>query len=778
MKKLFALVAFLYLLLPASAQTPEQRAVKKEGKVLSGTLRRLAVMLPKNNPEKAVFLRQIDSLDKAYKSEAAKNPPSESHLDLLRTRAQQLTETLTQSISAQPAFRVGPPPANPVAQGASAPRNPRASTPAKSGSVDTTVTFDSTSFARYCSTWASKWAAKMIRPDERMKYQSTVNRISSQEPFRTNDLLEESAAGAVMAAGKEWANLGSLYIFDAAAHLPGHAATAANVGGLLRLMDAIPEALKVLLYARRLNPKSLVVTVQVGYCLLEYGDDKKAEYFFRQCIRQDAGFPPAHTGLAAVYYKRGKLMDTYEELLKGASVGFKRGRAQTASELKQSCGFGLDEEDGANAGDFDYERAKDAINSASRYITVSNATVTTQHKVLIPQFPPFLSPADYCASGPALQYKLLNEAMEREQKMISTLRNSRPGDENPEYATEDFMFTSVNDIYEALAKKIAGKYRKEKLLLEERAQKELEQYNKTWSANYQDCLKKCTGASSDKCMKDCFCTAMMDTWHKHRDDMKNLFQQWKSLTINFGDDLQKLQNEYYEATGAWMDRVYDKPLYERMDLTRAGFSNTLVKHFALALNFTSYFCEGQDADMDAWCAGGYDTFNPKFVELEKQKANKPPECPKDKSLQLTILKTVSVTLDCESAGVEYFNSKVPTSQWVGGKYNWKKNQATAIIGVGASLSGLGTSGSAKVGVITVMDFTTNEVDGGLIAKLDYSSENSNNPAFKTGYSMEAKALILAGTEVNVSKTMTYDANELSVKYSSKSKAPAWNDVIY
>lgn len=649
---------------------------------------------------------------------------------------------------------------------------------ASSGNVDTAVSFTANSFAEYCNTWKTKWMAKMMRADEKIKAASQAKLINPNEPLRTNDILDQSSAGAMMVAGRDYANLGVYLIFDAGSLMPSNNITVNNVGGLLRMMDLVPEAVKVFLYANSIDPNSLIILTQLGNSLLEYGDDKKAEFYFKRCFRIDEDYPPAHRGMAAVYLKRGMPADAYEEMLRGASVGYNLNVGRTAEETKGGCGFGDENEDGTGGSGFPYERVKQSIDRASKYISVSTAVVKEQSVMHIPQFPKFTSPDDYCQTGAATYMPLLMENMGNEKKFMDIAKSLNGANENPQYAEEDFMFGSINDIYHALAKKISGKYNKEKLDLEERANKELLEYGKTWSSNYEDCIKKCAKAEDDKCLKNCFCTAMMDIWHNHQTNMKGLFQQWKSLTINLGDDLQKLQNDYYKSSSAWMDRVYDKPMYERMDLTRAGFSNQLIYIFISGLNFTSGFCDGPNTNMDQWCAGGYEQFSAKDMQLEKHEKNKGPECPKDKTMQITFGKMVSISLECDAVGVEYFNANVATSPWVAGKYNWKKSQLTTIAGVGAAVGGGGFTslGSAKIGIINVMDFKTNEVDGGVVGKLDYADAGMLDGS-KSGYSMEAKAMIISGTEVSASKTAWYGNDGLMLKYSSKSKTPGWDQII-
>ena len=461
----------------------------------------------------------------------------------------------------------------------------------RSGNIDTSLSFTSNSFVEYCNTWKTKWLAKMMRADEKIKVTSQAKLIGSSEPGRTNDVLDQSSAGAMMVAGRDYANLGVYLIFDAGSLMPSHPITVNNVGGLLRMMDAVPEAVKVFLYAHSIEPKSVIILTQLANSLLEYGDDKKAEVYFKRCLRIDEDYPPAHRGMAAIYLKRGLLADAYEEMLRGAAVGFNLDLGKTAEETKGGCGFGDEEEDGSGGSDFPYERVKKSVDRASKYISVSSATVKEQAKMHIPQFPKFTSYDDYCQTGSATYMPLLMENMGNEKKFMDIIKSLNGANENPMYAAEDFMFGSINDLYHALAKKIGKKYSKEKLELEERVNKELFEYSKTWSANFENCTQKCAKATDDKCLKNCFCTAMLDIWHNHQINMKGLFQQWKSLTINLGDDLQKLQNEYYESSSAWMDRVYDKPMYERMDLSRAGFSNQLIYTFINGLNFASNFCD-------------------------------------------------------------------------------------------------------------------------------------------------------------------------------------------
>ena len=94
----------------------------------------------------------------------------------------------------------------------------------------------------------------------------------------------------------------------------------------------------------------------------------------------------------------------------------------------------------------------------------------------------------------------------------------------------------------------------------------------------------------------------------------------------------------------------ENPMYERMDLTRAGFSNQLIYTFLSGLNFSSNFCDGPSTDM----------------EPEKPEKNKSPECPKDKNIQFTFGKMVSLPLECNAVGIEYFNANTGTSPWVAG----------------------------------------------------------------------------------------------------------------
>ncbi len=680
--------------------------------------------------------------------------PTEAELELMRAKAMQMQNS---AIASQNASR--------------APQSIIAS-----ANLDTIVTFNTDSFASYCNTWKKTWEEKRLSIDEKQKaHTQSVTRPTS-EPIRTDQIREESSVGTFLLSSKDYANLGVYFIFDAGSLLPGDALVVNNVGGLLRTMDEIPEALSVLLYANSLDPKLLVVLSQIGNSLFEYGDDKKAELFYKKCFAIDDDYPPAHRGMGAIYLKRGQPGDAYEEILRGATVGFGSEVAQVAEGAKGSCGFGQEDDDGFTGPEFPYEKAKNAIKKATKYISVSSAVVKEKNKMSIPQFPKWEGYEDYCQNGPTLTNKLLAENMGNEQKFADEAKSHNGASENPDYATEDFMFQSMTDICFQICNKLDKKYRKQKSEIEERAIKEFDDYGKLWSAKYTDCISKCAKAEDDKCMKNCFCTAMMDSWHNHQIAVKNLYMQWKSLTINLGDDLQKLQNDYYDATSDLMNRVYDKPMYERMDLIRAGFSNKLIYTFISGLNFTTYFCDGPQTNMDNYCQGGYAQFSAKDLELDKRKKLTAPECPKDKTMQITFAKMVTLSFECESVGVEYFNSITPTSPWVAGKYNWKKSQLTTIVGVGASVgcTGCFMSGSAKVGIINAMDFKTNEVDGGLTAKLDYTEEALNGT--KKSYGMDAKAMVLEGADLKTTKANSYGNDGISVKMVSKTTVPSWSRI--
>ena len=135
---------------------------------------------------------------------------------------------------------------------------------------------------------------------------------------------------------------------------------------------------------------------------------------------------------------------------------------QTAEETKGGCGFGDEEEDGSGGSGFPYERVKQSIDRAGKYISVSSATVKEQAKMHIPQFSKFTSPEDYCATGATTYMPLLMENMGNEKKFMDITKSLNGANENPLYAAEDFMFDSLNDIYHELAKKNRQKIQQRK----------------------------------------------------------------------------------------------------------------------------------------------------------------------------------------------------------------------------------------------------------------------------------------------------------------------------
>ncbi|MCX6611902.1 MAG: tetratricopeptide repeat protein, partial [Acidobacteria bacterium] len=146
---------------------------------------------------------------------------------------------------------------------------------------------------------------------------AAANRAIQLDP----KLAEPHASLGMISFFSDWDGPAAEREFLLAIGLQPNYATAHHWRGLnLAAMGRLPEALKELEEARRLDPLSLIIGTNVGWMLYQSRryDDAIAE--FRRTLELDANFPRAHTRLGITLLLKGEAASAEKELRKALEL--------------------------------------------------------------------------------------------------------------------------------------------------------------------------------------------------------------------------------------------------------------------------------------------------------------------------------------------------------------------------------------------------------------------------------------------------------------------------
>ncbi len=555
---------------------------------------------------------------------------------------------------------------------------------------------------------------------EKISIDSALLTLKAGEPSLPASAGRLSTA-AVLLMGKGLAMHASV-VFAAAAALasPDSADIVNNFGAVVRMLDADSDAVKILLYANTLYPGAPVVLTNLANTLLELGDDQKAESYYRQALKANSEYGPAHQGLGTLYLKRMDYLAAINEFLAAAEFAFSGTTGKAIASAQILCGgtpgrpFGQATGDAAGTADPSHpdqsSLAPDARLSIPDYprwngidqfildadgIKRWNDDVTGGMNACVNQALEFknqVAQMDSAAlakfSAEILLYqRLINGEGYLTAYFIEKIGEGTAGDSAAIAKLDNALKKSLEQYDAALTSQMAAH--------------ELNKPNpanpaavKAWNDRALEII-----AENNK--------LVVVAWDDY-------FGAWKGIQrASYTSTKQRLE-EFWLYTEPLMKQLYCGGLVYRMvDNMRRDFVYTQLYRYTgalpmLTLGYGAYELAKGLAQLTP------DNMPPEKIDSTKVPAKEGdgPPCPfKDKEIVVAAV-VISVTFGCESIELEGGEGIIG-----GAKYNFKKKETTLFLGAGFdSRLGAKTFGgdiAAKVGGYLTFDQNDNVTDGGI-----------------------------------------------------------------
>jgi tetratricopeptide (TPR) repeat protein len=534
-------------------------------------------------------------------------------------------------------------------------------------------------------------AYALLQGKEKQDLDKELKRLDISDSIKRRAAAYElSSAAMVLMGASQSKNTAIVLAAAPVALLPGEPLLVSNFCSLLRMMDSITLSLPTLVYAKNLSPNYPVILTNLGNTLLELGDDRKAEVFFKRALRIDPHFRDARSSLVDVYLKRKDLGSAYEELLKGVE------------EVTYSEGTKMAFERASNDGARQQQTQSSSQTPpppAGSGASPTGGGGKTPDKLVLPPFPDWSDLKAFMnASGPGAWQKEVQNGLGESMKALSdvaqkiagkyTAISKLPSDQQMKamHAIQSAPFTKMakrNDFaMEVMQQYIDDRYDRIIKDYKEKEEKDGEKFNKSFTAysdafgKQADALGKAMQAEGPEGLKElpAYQKLMIEYCKQTKRLQEDHFQDWKKNARVWHNKTNDLLQEYWVYCEQYLDQVYGDD-YEQLQAKRmmyvygklailAGTYAIMPLSFMAAFTTSSGDCAEPTPIPVA--AGEADM----TTTVPKQSG---PPCPWDNGGKLKIgAGPCSLGLDCESIECECLAG-------VGGAAKWNfKNKTTTL----------------------------------------------------------------------------------------------------
>lgn len=543
-----------------------------------------------------------------------------------------------------------------------------------------------------------------------------------------------------------------------------------NFGGLLHTHDSLKSALKVLLYAKKLNNHSPILFTNLANVLFDLYDDRNAEIFYKRALRIDEHFAQAREGLILCYLKRKDLQSAYEELLRGVTdVQFSPVSKKMLDVVKYSS-----EKD---------KRKKDPAPPPPlpKLITPwdEEKTPIPVDQLQLPDFPDWPTRESFIAAGNSLSNwnKELNakNAEVAEEYMAISQREIKKINE---------VMKLPRDQQQKELNKITHNYRMQKLiyaleLLEFYFDDQIEKvwYQSTeqqkaisenfkkkfeiWAAGYVEEEK----VKAKEMVNDIggFESWAISKCNEKQQLVSTYYNDWRKVAKENHNKTTDLLRQYWIYVEPYLNQVYDLNMYDELDARRRMYVYNKMSVFSNSYPIVSFSMNVMGMDLagglNATCAKKKDK-----PEAEKEAAGAAgdlttkvpkgtaPDCPfKDGNKLKVGIGPASIALDCSSIECEVLEG-------LGGSlnYNFKQHETTVFVGAGLKgefgVPGVEAEASIKAGAFVKFN------SSGEILDLGATSEAGVGGTFNhkgLGVTAGVTSGFLSGVNTQVGAEVTY-----------------------
>lgn len=546
-------------------------------------------------------------------------------------------------------------------------------------------------------------------------------------------------------------HIACVYLAAAVKAMPADTLSINNFGGYLRIIDSVKVSLPVLLYANQLFNKSPVVLTQIAFSLLELNDDKKAEDYFKQALKCDPSFGPAHTALCEVYIRQQRYKEAIAELFAGV-----KGWGGSASHSSLSASFSNLQQQAEMS-----DSKEDFWNETGNQVRPEDALaplVPEDNRIKMPPFPNCLKHADWMEGGgysaAVKSYTTFHKNMMSFAEEFNKVHSEMPAIPTravlKDYPNERF---AIDCILEYFQKKSAEEAKDNYKKMDEirnhmiaDAQIYMDKHAR-FAKEYAKCVEAC--GNDEQCAKEChriYCLNECPAANEYNQKLQLSFDDYVKAFHKTKENQEKLLDDLYAFTGQWFNKIQG-PYWSKIYAYE-------IKRVALSIIGNCYGAYPQAFLFPAHSECGTDcsAFANPYPEEAGQAENKEAkghECPED-SKHILHLFFCEASLTCE-----YFEVGCTEGVSASVRRNFGKEKSTTIFFGAGVEAGLGAVGSSAKfgGQLTISD--NGNVDGGFRGSVSGTLKAA--PPGGNGYNgaeSEFTLTIMGGMKTETTKTFS------------------------
>jgi tetratricopeptide (TPR) repeat protein len=570
---------------------------------------------------------------------------------------------------------------------------------------------------------------KLLISTNKINFDKDLKRLNESED-KSIFAHQFTGIGANLTALSDDGDLACVYLTLAVIKSPLDTAAINNFGAYLRIIDSVSVSLPVLYYANSVCPSSPLILTQIGNSLFELGDHVKAEDFFKQALKSNPDFGPAHTGLCSVYIVRGDVKNAILELFRGVKQVFPASAPQAYRNMQK------DYASNPSMGEFP---ANDILNT----IKSESFDVSNVERIDLPNFPQYKDLNGWQVSGYAEAVQrngaFINYNIAYLKKMQADYHTSAP---IYQYEQEYFMVTSTLGLLDSIHCRQDREYarRIKKLHKSNVAQNEIYLTKfEIFSKQYVDCITSCGG--DEKCLKACQkknCANNCPNADELNSLLKGNFEEYNHLFAEYRNQQRQNISDVYAFTQPWIDKIQNLGWSK---ITEYDRKSLVLKMIGSCYSNYIYISPMQQIG----CEDCSIIYQPEKEDQEdvKDKEVKGNDCTSDLKKKIEIL-ICEISSDCD--GIEFGCTAVASASI---KRNFRNKSTTVFAGVGGKAELGFADASGKAG------FTYTRADNGsedLGVRVEVGA--STGKYIKNGQSVEMNYSLMGGLNVQRSTELS------------------------
>ena len=564
----------------------------------------------------------------------------------------------------------------------------------------------------------------------------------------SDDLLETaqglSSSGIFMAGSGISKNVSMAITSRVASLFPRDTLIVNNFGAMLRLSDSVETSLPVLLYARKLYPGAPVILTNLANTLFELHDDHSAEVLYKRALLINPDYTLANQGLVSVYLKRKDLEKAVAQLFSAARGVYYPSIKEIHDNVKHR----------------DKYRVPDMSEELSGESGPEQSRSQSPDQLHLPDFP------DWSEIGAMLA----DQSIDKIRKKLVKIARENVGLKNAMKITQ-MSKEEREKWYEAEMQPGRILYKKGDFavgLMEKYFEDRLNNAYRTYfvsdsiyNANYEKALEQIL-ANSKKMEQEIGsdpikwrewvteqCKAATNLTAKY-------FADWRGIARTRHQAYNDLLSTYWVYCEQYLNTTYNADDFDELNSRRklfvAGklsemYNEYSMREMAFGLINISAFASGS-GDCPEMPPPPPPSAQEEDVEIPDKNR---PDCPFKNKPGKVGLGVCSITIDCESAGMECGQGIISGAKW-----NYKNKELTLFGGVGVrgdfGVPGANVSAGAKAGFEVSFNRNNQITDIGFKAEADASSTIGIT---EFGRGANFKMTAATGIDANLTRDLSY-----------------------